>query len=106
MKNFSIKFLLVALIFTAVMLLTYVVTTTEIKRFNKEKVSKQEIFNERESRIESKIVEIQKLTSEDRIVKFAVDSLNMLRPSDNLDQVNVSKEQINQIEKLVNEKYD
>lgn len=90
----------------AVILLTYVVTMTEIKRFNRERVSKLDILNERKSRIEAKVVEIQKLTSEDRIVKFAADSLKMLRPSDNLDQLNISKEQVNQIEKLVNEKYD
>ena len=81
-------------------------TYTEIKRFNKLKISQQEVLNERRNRIEAKIVEIQKLTSEERIVTFAQDSLNMKRPNDNLDQLNVSKDQINQIEKIVNDKYE
>jgi hypothetical protein len=106
MKNLSLKEIMLGLVLAAIMLLTYVATTTEIKRYNKERASKQEIFNERKSRIESKIVEIQRLTSEDMIVRFAVDSLKMLRPSDNLDQLNVSKDQVHQIEKLVNEKYN
>ncbi len=106
MKGSSLKNFILIVVAVAVVLLTYVMTYTEIKRFNKMKISKQEILNERKNRIEAKSVEIQKLTSEDRIVSFARDSLKMIRPDDNLDQLNVSKDQIKQIEKLVNEKYD
>ena len=73
---------------------------------NKEKITKQESLNERINRVEMKLVEIQKLMSEDRIVGFAKDSLDLVRPIDNLEEITVSKENINQILKAVNGKYD
>lgn len=106
MKVSSLKSFIVIVVAVALLLFTYVVTLTEIKRINKEKIYKQQVLNERKNRIEAKVVEIQKLTSEDRIVKFAQDSLGMVRPNDNLDAIQVSKEQIKQIEKLVSDKYD
>ncbi len=106
MKGSSLKNFLVIVVAVAVLLFTYVVTLTEIKRINKEKIYKRQLLNERKNRIEAKVVEIQKLTSEDRIVKFAQDSLGMIRLGDNLDAIQASIEQIKQIEKLVNDKYD
>jgi hypothetical protein len=79
---------------------------SEIKRMNKEKLTKREILNEKNNRIEMKTVDIQKLTSETRIVKIAQDSLGLIRPNQNLEIIIVSREQANQIEKLLNEKYD
>jgi cell division protein FtsL len=52
------------------------------------------------------MVEIQKLSAEDRIVKYAIENLKMKRPVDNLESINVSREQIQQIEKILNNKYD
>jgi len=106
MKGSSLRNFIVAIVAVSLAMFTYVVTLTEIKRINKEKIYKQQVLNERRNRIEAKAVEIQKLTSEDRIVKFAQDSLGMIRPGGNLDAIQVSKEQIKQIEKLVNDKYD
>lgn len=106
MKGSSLKSFIAIIVAVAILIFTYVVTLTEIKRINKEKIYKQQVLNERKNRIEAKVVEIQKLTSEDRIVKYAQDSLYMVRPNDNLDVIRVSKEQIKQIEKLVNNKYD
>lgn len=106
MKGSSLKNFIAVVVAVAVLLFTYVVTLTEIKRFNKEKIYKQQVLNERRNKIEAKVVEIQKLTSEDRIVKYAQDSLDMIRPNDNLDVIRISKEQIKQMEKLVNNKYD
>ncbi len=106
MKGSSLKKFITIVVAAALILFTYVATLTEIKRITREKISKQEILNERINRIESQTVEIQKLTSEDKIVKFAQDSLKMIRPNDNLNVITVPKNQIHQIEKIVNEKYD
>lgn len=105
-KKSSLKNFIIIVLSAAAILFAYVATLTEIKNLNKEHLNKKEILNERHNRIESKMVEIQKLTAEDRIVKIASDSLNMIRPKDNLESIKVSKDQINQIEKLVNKKYD
>lgn len=73
---------------------------------NKEKLTKQEILNEKNNRVEMRVVEIQKLTSESRIIPIGRDSLGLVRPESNLETIIVSKDQLNQIEKLLNEKYD
>ena len=99
------RFIFVVVTF-AFFLFSYVVLLSEIKRMNREKISKQEALNERINRVEVKMVEIQKLTSENRIVKFAQDSLALFRPSENLETITISKEQIDQIQKIINEKYD
>lgn len=99
------RFIYVVVAF-AFFLFSYVVLLSEIKRINRDKISRQEALNERINRVEAKMVEIQKLTSENRIVKLAQDSLGLIRPNENLETITVSKEQLNQIQKLINEKYD
>lgn len=64
------------------------------------------MLNERLNRIEAKLVEIQKLTAEERIVKMAQDSLGLIRPEENLEIISVSKDQIVQMEKLLKVKYE
>ena len=106
MKIFSLKRFIPLTISIAVVLFLYVAVITEIKNMNRERLNKIEKLNEEQNRIEAKMVEIQKLTAEERIVKIAQDSLGLIRPKENLETLQVSKEQIKQIEKLVNEKYD
>lgn len=106
MKGSSLKNFIVIVATVALILLSYVVVRSEIKRIARDKITKQEMLNERLNRIETMMVEIQKLTAEDRIVKIAVDSLGLIRPVENLELISVSKDQIKQIEKLLNEKYD
>jgi cell division protein FtsL len=105
-KGSSLKSFIVIVVTAALMLFAYVASITEIKRMKKEKITKQELLNERRNRLDDKSVDIQKLTAEDRIVKFAQDSLGLVRPVENLETIFISKEQIKQIEKLLNEKYD
>ncbi|MBI1937095.1 MAG: hypothetical protein HYS25_03135 [Ignavibacteriales bacterium] len=106
MKGTPLKKFIIIVVGIAALLFLYVAILTEIKNLNKERLNKIEALNERHNRIETKIVEIQKLTAEDRIVKIAVDSLKMIRPQENFETIHVSKEQVEQIERLVNEKYD
>jgi cell division protein FtsL len=90
----------------AFLLFMYVAVITEIKNMNKDKINKIEKLNEKMNQVELENVEIQRLTAEERIVKIAKDSLGLIRPKENLEVLQVSKEQIEQIKKLVNEKYD
>jgi hypothetical protein len=83
-----------------------VVVRSEIKRNTREKIFKQDSLNVKLNRIEAKQVKIQELTSLDRIVRFAADSLGLIRPEKNLEIIQVSKNQIGQIEKILKEKYE
>jgi hypothetical protein len=101
LKNFILGVAVISLIMFA-----HVLLITEIKRINSEKIKKLEILNGKLNVEKAKYVGVQMLTSEERIVKFAQDSLALIRPKENLEIITVPKDQINQIEKLVNEKYD
>lgn len=106
MKSGSLKKFIGLIVSFAVLLFLYVATISEIKNMNKEKINKIEELNEKRNRIEIKLVEVQKLTTEERIVKLAQENLGLIRPKENLDRLEVSKSQIEQIQKLVNQKYD
>jgi cell division protein FtsL len=106
LKNSSLKILIPIIITAAAVLFIYVVLVTEIKRLNNEKLNKQIELNERTNRIEARIVEVQQLSGEDRIVKLAQDSLGLFRPGKDLEIINVQSDQIKKIELLVNRKYD
>jgi hypothetical protein len=105
-KGSSIQGFIVIVVGAALILFAYVATITEIKRMQQERITLQDMLNERHNRLDEKLVEVQKLTAEDKIVKFAQDSLFLIRPVENLETITVSKEQINQIEKILKEKYD
>ncbi len=106
MKLISLKSFIGITVAIASLLFLYVAVITEIKNMNKDKINKIEKLNEKMNQIELSNVEVQRLTSEERIVKLAQDTLGLIRPKENLEVLHVSKEQIKQIEKLVNEKYD
>ncbi len=106
MKGSSLKSFIAAVSVIAILLLSYVIVSSEIKRNTREKIFKQDTLNVKLNRIEAKLVKIQELTAENRIVKYAEDSLGMVRPKDKLETIYASKDQINQIEKLLKMKYD
>jgi cell division protein FtsL len=106
MKGSSIKIFISIVIAAATIVFIYVAVLSEIKNMNKERLNKIESLNERQNRTQALMVEIQKLSAEDRIVKYAIENLKMKRPVDNLESINVSREQIQQIEKILNNKYD
>lgn len=106
MKGSSLKNFIVIVASVSLVLLSYVVVRSEIKRITREKIMKHDLLNERLNRIETKLVEIQKLTAEERIVKMAQDSLGLIRPEENLEIISVSKDQIVQMEKLLKVKYE
>ena len=105
-KGSSLKGFIVIVSIVAILLFTYVASVTEIKRMNRLKISKQDSLNVKLNLAEGKMVEIQQWTAEDRIVVYAQDSIGLIRPSDYLETISVSKDQIKQVEKLLNQKYD
>jgi len=105
-KGSSLKNFIIIITAAAVLLFIYVATVTEIKRMNREKLIIQDSLNVKLNLSEAKMVEIQKWTAEERIVVYAKDSLGLIRPSDNLEIISVSKDQIKQVENLLKQKYD
>ncbi|MCB0730499.1 MAG: hypothetical protein KDC88_05645 [Ignavibacteriae bacterium] len=59
----------------------------------------------KENTLEIKKVEYQKLTSEDEVVKKAKEKFDFVR-IDNLDKININKNKIENLKKLVAKKYD
>ena len=106
MKGSSLKNFIVIVTVVSMVLLSYVVMRSEIKRMTREKIMKHDMLNGKLNRIEAKLVEIQKLTAEERIVKIALDSLGLIRPVENLEMISVSKDQIMQMENFLKVKYE
>ncbi|MFA5806187.1 MAG: hypothetical protein WC879_16245 [Melioribacteraceae bacterium] len=105
-KGSSLKNFIVIITAVAILLFTYVGAVTEIKRMNRLKISKQDSLNVKLNLVEGRMVEIQKWTAEEKIVVYAQDSIGLIRPSNNLETISVSKDQIKQVEKLLSQKYD
>lgn len=105
-KNSFLKNLIFITAGVAAVLLIYVFVLAEIKTLSKEKVRTQDLLSEKKNKIEAAQVEIQKLTAEERIVRIATDSLGMVRSAQPFETINVNKSQIEQIEKIVNSKYE
>ncbi|MGK9477415.1 hypothetical protein [Melioribacter sp. OK-6-Me] len=104
-KSSTVRFLFIVFAL-AFLIFLHVATVNEIKNMKREKINKTELLNEKLNSIEMSTVEIQKLTSEEKIIKIAKDSLGMQGPIENLKTIHVDKYQIEQLEKILQEKYD
>ena len=78
----------------------------EIKTLTKTIADRELNLKVGKGRIEELTVDIQKYSSEGRIVLFAKDSLNLIRTDKPFDTISVDENQILKIEQLVNSKYD
>jgi len=106
MKNkFLGKFLLSVLI-VMVLVSVYIVSTLEIRKLNKVKVQLEDSLKLVSNKINEKQVEIQKLSAEDRIVKFAIDSLKLGYNNEGFFEIKVDKNRARNIEKKVNSLYE
>lgn len=84
----------------------YLILNTENRYLNKKLVSMEEELGVLQNKLESRITEIQKLESEDRIVNLATEKLGMMRIDQTVEQLFVSQEKINRIKRIVNSKYE
>lgn len=91
---------------TVAVVFIYLILQTEIKFLYKEIHQKEielEIF---QSKLETELVEVQKLTAENRIVEIAKNRLGMVRINNSVENIYLSKLKINQIKRIVNSKYE
>lgn len=84
----------------------YVFVKKEIKTLTKTIADREQNLKIAKGKIEELSVDIQKYSSEERIVLFAKDSLNLIRTDNPFDTIRVDENQILKIEQLVNSKYD
>ncbi len=84
----------------------YVFIKKEIKILTKIIADTELELKVEKGKIEEVSVDIQKYSSEGRIVSFAKDSLNLIRTDKAFDTIRVDENQILKIEQLVNSKYD
>ena len=105
MNKFTKKLLLIAGTLT-VLLLLQVFTYAEVRSLMKMKLELQRVKKERLNKLEAKAVEVQRLSSEERINKIASESLRMRKSGVPYPVVEVSNYEIEQIQKIIEDKYE
>lgn len=105
-KNSFLPMLLMTLLVLIGTIFIYLFSVNEIKAMNKEKNSLVEKITERTNRLGSRIVEVQKLSSEIRIVKIAKEKLGLIRSTKKYEIIKIDNDQIDQVNRIVNSKYD
>ncbi|MFC2083881.1 hypothetical protein ACFLS9_02390 [Bacteroidota bacterium] len=107
-KRNSKNIFLVVYIFVLIVFASFVhlILVNEIKSLRRQKASLEIKSNERINLVETNIVEVQKLSSEDRIVKIATDELGLEKYSESYEVMYINLEEIKQIEKNILSKYE
>jgi len=106
-SNGSIVSLFFYFIFpTIAIVFLFLILQTEIKFLYKEIDSKEKNFEVLQNIIEGKLVEVQKLSTEDRIVGIAKTRLGMVRIKNSVENIFVSNLKIKQIQRIVDSKYE
>jgi len=105
-KNSFLPMLLSILLVLIISIFIYLFSVNEIKAMNKEKNSITEKLTERINKLETRIVEVQRLSSENRIVKIAKEKLGLIRSTKQYEIIYIDSDQINQVNRIVNSKYE
>ena len=100
------KNLVILTVIIVVLLFSYVYLLEEVRAYSKNKIRKEEELLGKKDELEARLVEVQKLSDEERIVKIAEDSLTMVRSLKPFEIIPVSKNQIRQIEDIISKKYE
>jgi len=104
-KTFS-KYFVVSVAMALIFIFSYMLLLSENKALAKTKLEKQNLLSLKKSDLNDVLVELQKLSSEDRIVRYAKENLILERQIEKVDVIPINKKQIIQINKLVKKKYE
>jgi hypothetical protein len=104
-SRFIPNLLLIAGILTGALLI-YVFLLEEVKTLSKLKADRLAVLEEKNNKIEQNIVSIQMLSSKERIMKIASDSLYMVVINPNEDTLVISRSEIEDLERRIDRKYD
>lgn len=105
-KGHFVKNFLVFMLFVSVCLFGYVYLVHEIKSMNREIANRQNELKAKQDKIERKIVEIQKLSSEERIVQIASNELGLVRSAEYFEVLHIDKFKLERLNNIINGKYD
>ncbi|MBN1299737.1 MAG: hypothetical protein JW995_00850 [Melioribacteraceae bacterium] len=105
-KNAFLSELTISLMIFIGSLFVYLFSLNEIKRFNKEIDTLQSLLREKINQKELYTVEVQRLMSEDRIVKIASDSLGLVRSGTIYKSIFVDEAQLARVNEIVNRRYE
>lgn len=106
MKNKFLIQLVVGFVFFAVILSIYIVSSLEIRKLTQQQVIMEDSLKLVSEKMNEKLIELQKLSSENRIVKIAVDSLKLEYNNEGLIEINISKNKVKSLEKRINSIYE
>lgn len=104
-NNFLIKLFIYAIIIAGLFSVN-VVYSIESRRLTKTKIELEDSLNLVQNKINEKVVLIQQLSSEDRIVKYSIDSLGLEYNNEGVFEIAIDKQKIKSIEKRVNSLYE
>lgn len=90
----------------AVAAIIYVYLVAELKLLVKEKVQKEELLQAKKSVLAEKDVQIQLLTTDERITEYAKNNLGMVRSIEKFETIKIDKLQLEQITEVINNKYE
>lgn len=90
----------------AIFVFAYVILIAENKEYSRKIIECQEILDQKKNIIDELQVEYQKYSSEEWIVKYAKENLNMVRNSENIFQIQVNQDQLSKLNNLINKKYE
>jgi len=104
-KNF-LPTLIIALIILVSGLFVFVFAKAEIRQLLRQKDYLIVKINERNNSIEMKTVEVQKLSSETRIVQLVELKLGMIKNQTKSEVITINGEKLNQVKELIRLKYE
>ena len=105
-NQISIKHIIPFFLITAFFLIANVMLRKEIKFLTKYSNDKAKFLGIQNEKIEDLNIQVQKLSSEERIVDMAQTSLGLVRPAKELEVIPIVHGQIKQLENIVNGKYE
>ncbi|PKL89236.1 MAG: hypothetical protein CVV23_06195 [Ignavibacteriae bacterium HGW-Ignavibacteriae-2] len=87
-------------------LFIYLFTLNEIKMLNKEKDNLETLLSQKISKREMLIVELQRISSEDKIVKIATESIGLKRSQEVYKKIYLDEKLVERVVNIVNKKYE
>lgn len=104
-KTFMPTLIYVLVIVTS-SLFVYVFTKSEVRKMLRNKDLLQEKLVEKHNQIEASLVEMQKLSTEERIVELAQAQLSMIKNIDKPKVIKISKEKLEEVQEIVRLEYE
>lgn len=104
-KSFSSNYLIIA-VTALVFVFSHLFLNAEIKGLSKSIIEKGQELDQKNNKLDEVTVELQRFSSEERIVRIAKDSLGLVRSLKPVDVITISEKQVFQINRLVNKKYE